>query len=96
MIGTLSALSMQKHVNQFARFSGRKSYRNECANLGFKDGDVSDLERSGDPLKSRLEDLQALLDEDASQTQKEFAEQHGLSQKTTNILFSKNVILKNN
>lgn len=39
----------------------------------FKDSDfdVSERERSGEPLKSSHEDMQALLDEEAFQTQKQ-------------------------
>lgn len=50
----------------------------------FKAGDfeVSDRERSGAPQKVEHEQLQALLDENSAQTQKELAEQVGVTQQT--------------
>ena len=48
----------------------------------FKDGDfsVEDKPRSGEPKKFEDEELEALLEEDQSQTQEELAESLGVTQ----------------
>lgn len=45
----------------------------------FKDFHVSDRERSADPLKPSHEELQAVFDENASETQKELSRQYKAS-----------------
>ena len=47
--------------------------------------DVSDKERSGCPRKVMDEEIQALLDENSGQTQKELAEQLGITQQAVSI-----------
>jgi len=53
----------------------------------FKDGDfsVEDKPRSGQPKKIEDKELEALLEEDRSQTQEELAESLGVTQQTVSV-----------
>jgi len=53
----------------------------------FKDGDfnVEDKPRSGQPKKFENKELEALLEEDQSQTQEELVESLGITQQTVSV-----------